>query len=109
MGLINELNLLKLDYLFKLIKYRFNKKPYIWLDATDRLKESEWLWSRNNESVKYGNWIPSHHNNGPSSISLNCACFKPNNGFWKDCDCSLTQHLTCRKTPQSKFISIFTL
>lgn len=72
------------------------------MDATDVLKESQWLWSRNNESIGYDNWIPSHHNTGPSANSLNCACYKPNNGFWKDCDCSLMQHFTCRKSPNGK-------
>lgn len=87
-------------YLSKLIKYRYNKKPYIWLDATDRSVESEWLWSRNNRTVNYENWIPSYHNSGVhnSKSMLNCGCYKPNNGYWKDCDCSLRQHFTCRKS-----------
>jgi len=88
-------------YFTKLIKYRFNKKPYIWLDATDRLEESEWLWSRNNKTVNYNNWIPSYHNNGVNSNSMNCGCYKPNNGYWKDCDCSLRQHFTCRKNMEN--------
>lgn len=86
------------EYLSKLIKYRFNRKPYVWLDAVDKETEADWLWSRNNQTVSYGNWIPSYHNNGIKSKSLNCACYKPNNGYWKDCDCSLTQHFTCRKS-----------
>jgi hypothetical protein len=94
------------NYLSKLLRYRFNRKPYVWLDASDQLKESEWLWSRNNKTLEYSNWIPSHHNSGPGSKSLDCACYKPNNGFWKDCDCSLTQHFTCRKSQTTGIIDI---
>ncbi len=34
-----------------------------------------------------------------SNVGLNdCACLKLKDGFWKDCDCLLTQHYVCRKT-----------
>ena len=39
------------EYLSKLIKYRFNRKPYVWLDAVDKETEADWLWSRNNQTV----------------------------------------------------------
>lgn len=83
-------------YLQKVIKYRFNRKPYIWLGANDQVSESNWVWSRNNLPVNYDNWQVGKHNL-ENSDELDCACFKPINGYWSDCDCSLTQHFTCRK------------
>lgn len=41
------------DYLSRLIKYRFNKKSFVWLDLIDRSNDEDWIWSRNNESVRY--------------------------------------------------------
>ncbi len=51
-----------------------------------------------NFQIEFAQWVDSLHNNIINSNKLNCGCFKPSNGFWKDCDCSLTQHFACRKT-----------
>ena len=41
------------EYLVKLIKYRFNKKPFVFIDAINSPgnADNNWIWSMNNNTV----------------------------------------------------------
>ncbi|CAF0798047.1 unnamed protein product [Brachionus calyciflorus] len=82
------------DFLNTLLRYRFNLKPFAWLDA--KKKSEEWIWSHNNQSVLYSNWAANlNPNNSPQ---LNCACIRLRDKTWRPCDCFTKQHYICRKT-----------